>query len=288
MVTFLIQQIRRRLLDRMVLRPTRHPIEFAPKTRVVFDGPVGDLECFFQHSVSPQPGSPAENDELRSPDLIVLKFPGTQGRAERATSFPADALPGVHSEIWTCNPPGYGQSHGRASLRTLGASAVAFTNHVLDRHASLHGAEKPPTIWLTGNSLGCVLAMYVAAHKPQVNGIILRNPPPLIDVVKRAAARYPLGKWTAPIAESLCDTMNLMVTAPQVTCPAVLIQSLADELVPPMMQNEVVSAYSGEITIVPLAGVSHSGMPNASQTQAIHTAITELWQKTRIVGVPSS
>lgn len=282
MISRLLTPVRRRLLDRMVLRPTRHPIDFAPKQRVVLDGPQGVLECF----VGRVGKSTDDQDTLcdqASADLLVLKFPGTGGRAERSSLAPAAGFDDVESDIWTWNPPGYGGSGGRPSLQTLGASALTFFDAVVKRYR-----DSRPTIWLTGNSLGCVIAMYVASQRTSqqstehatVDAIVLRNPPPLIDVVKRVARRYPLGWLSDAIPETLCDDMNLMVTSPLVDRPAVLIQSMADDLVPPSIQQKVVDAYGGSMEVIHLEGVNHAGLPDDSQQAMINAAVQKLWRRT--------
>ncbi len=98
--------VRQYLLDRMVLRPSRHPIEHPTQQREMLDFGGRKLECFVQRNFEPD----------QSPELLVLKFPGTAGRAERSTGFPMSLMQEHRVEIWTWNPPGYGRSEGRASL----------------------------------------------------------------------------------------------------------------------------------------------------------------------------
>lgn len=264
-----VQSIRRHLLDRMVLRPSRGPLDHGDQSRVMLDVDGKPLECFVARKFDD--GQPA--------DLVVLKFPGTAGRAERSTLFPVTAISGVRGEVWTWNPPGYGASHGRARLSTIADAGRGFVDAVLRRDD-----VRPKTVWLVGNSLGCNVALHVASTLESTSyrvGLVLRNPPPLVAVVKNIAARYPMGRYVSPIAESVCDSMNAMRTAPLAKHPAVFMRSELDSIVPPAMQNEVIAAYAGETKIVPLAGLDHDAMLTDQQQPLLLEAIDWLWTKTQ-------
>lgn len=269
MFTRSIQSLRRRLLDRMVLRPTRGPVDSGGQSRVILDVAGGKLEFFVARNF----------DDGDAAELLVLKFPGTAGRAERSTLFPVSALDNVRGEVWTWNPPGYGGSTGRATLAEIAAATEPFLKAALQ----LDNA-RPCPVWLCGNSLGCNTALHAATLLASASvpvGLILRNPPPLIAVVKRIASRYPMGHRIAAIAESLCDPMNAMVTAPRVSFPAVFIQSQDDDLVPPPMQNEVIAAYAGDRKVVELVGVTHDGIANDDQQLMIVQSVQWLWKRTQ-------
>lgn len=256
----------------MVLRPSRDSIDHEPQERVVLRWRNRPLECFVRRN----------HDVDTAPDVLVLKFPGTAGRAERSSDFPLGMLPGLRGAIWTWNPPGYGGSGGTASLDRIADAAVDFWHQVTA------GQADPDTpILLCGNSLGCVSALRVAAcavddhHR---TGLILRNPPPLIPVVKHVADKYPMSRWVGPVAESLIDPMNAVITASQVQCPAVFLQSELDTLVPLPLQRQVIEAYAGEKKMVVLDGLSHGGLPVDSHAAEIKAAIDWLWN--RVVKLP--
>lgn len=267
-----IQSFRRYLLDRMVLRPSRHPMEFMPQQRVMLHGGSAPLECFVQSNF---------DDEESPADLVILKFPGTAGRAERSTTFPMSMLSPLRVTMWTWNPPGYGRSGGRASLQMIASAAVEFWHQVTDRYS-----HELPT-WLCGNSLGCVTALSVAASvRPDPNrcGIILRNPPPLKPVVKRVARRYPMGAWMGPVADALCDSMNAMTTARQCQLPAVFLQSELDSLVPVPYQNRLIRAYGGPRQCVLMEGLTHGGIATEVHQPQIQQSIQWLWENCASIG----
>ena len=138
---------------------------------------------------------------------------------------------------------------------------------------------------LCGNSLGCATALHVAAAIRPDRGrtsMILRNPPPLIPVVKRVARRYPLGRLIDPVAEVLDDRMNATLTASCVDLPAVFLQSQLDSLVPPELQTQVVDAFAGEKQVVVLKGLEHDGLPDESQENDIRRSLEWLWHQSDI------
>lgn len=263
-----IHSFRQYLLNRMVLRPSRYPIEPSTQQRVMLTANERPLECFVQQNF----------DSDDPPELLILKFPGTAGRAELATTFPAAMLGDVRVEMWTWNPPGYGRSSGRASLARIADAAIEFWTQVTQRR---RGATT--SVWLCANSLGCVSALHVAASlqpDPRTSGMIMRNPPPLVPVVKRVAERYPLGGWIHPVVESLCDSMNAMHTAGQVTLPAVFLQSELDTLVPIAYQNQVIDAYAGQHRVVLMEGLDHGGIATEQHEPRIEDSIGWLWERT--------
>ena len=263
----MIQSFRRLLLDRMVLRPSRHAIEFSRQERVILTSGGRALECFVQRNF--------RADE--PPELLILKFPGTAGRAERSTPFPMSMLGDVRIAMWTWNPPGYGRSGGRASLAGIAEAALDYWTQAtsLDRGDATR-------VWLCGNSLGSVAALHVAASmQPDCasSGIIMRNPPPLLPVVKRIAEKYPLGRWTDPIVRSLSDTMNAMLTAPRTNLPAVFLQSELDTLVPLGDQTQLIDAYAGPRQIVLMEGLEHGDVATDLHEPLIQQSIEWLWQQ---------
>ena len=274
----LLNKFRRPILDRMVLRPSQGPVDSGQQRRVHLNFNGKRLECFVQSFV---PNAPSESlrDEL---DVLVLKFPGTEGRAERSSAFPLGMISQcspepISGEVWTWNPPGYGGSEGKAGMGAIADAAVVFYESVVQQRASEH-----TRVILCGNSLGSVAALNVAARcQPPMThtGLVLRNPPPLIPVVKRIASRYPMGRLLAPIIESLVDSMNSLITAPRSELPALFLQSELDTLVPLAMQRKVHVAYAGSKRIVTLLRLGHNGTPDESHHAEIAAGIAWLWSE---------
>lgn len=238
------------LTDRLILCPTRHPVEATGKTQRVVPWGGGQLEIWTQR-VGSEPSSSA--------DLYVLKFPGTAGRAERSTVHPADAWPGLGVELWTVNPPGYGGSSGRASLRNTTAVADA----VLEQFQT-QAAGRP--IAITGSSLGCVSALYLAARHA-VAGLILRNPPPLREVMLARFGWWPLHPGTHLLARQVPPELCAIRNAASITAPAIFITAQNDRIVPPRCQQQIVDAYAGPKRVLPLAQADHHTAMSDEETE---------------------
>ena len=97
-----VEHLFARLADVLVMQPTTDEIPVEGKSRRLETCQGGDFEIWTQRT---QPN-------VTRPDLFILKFPGTGGRAERATEHPAEFWPDRSAEVWTINPPGYGGSGG--------------------------------------------------------------------------------------------------------------------------------------------------------------------------------
>ncbi|NLF69115.1 MAG: alpha/beta hydrolase [Candidatus Anammoximicrobium sp.] len=228
------------LTDRLILCPTRQPIEATDKTRRWVPCGDGRLEIWTQR-VGDGPSVTA--------DLYVLKFPGTAGRAERSTAHPADAWPGMRVELWSVNPPGYGGSSGTASLRQIATFADAAWEE-LQRET----AGRP--VVLTGSSLGCVAALYLAASRP-VAGLILRNPPPLREVILARFGRRTLYVGARLIARQLPPELDAIRNAAAARAPAVFLSAQRDRVVPVACQQRILDAYQGPQRALRLAEADH-------------------------------
>jgi uncharacterized protein len=267
-----IRSFRRWWLDRLVLRPSRHPISADNLKRGEFHWSDHRIE-FYEHpadqSSADQPSEPSSIRSAQTPSRLVLKFPGTSGRAEKSSRFPVHDDP--DAVVWTWNPPGYGSSGGRASLHQFGGAAAAFA-----KHAAMTFGKALPPIWLSGNSLGCCVALHVAAElaaEMPIRGLVLRNAPPLVPVVMRIAHRYPGGRWMRKVAESLPAAMDVRLSITKVELPIVWILSGNDRLVPPEMQHEVIRLHRGPQRIVVLNGRDHHEAADDAQFAEIEDAI---------------
>lgn len=233
-----------RLADNLILKPTRDPIDTSHKARKQIDFEGGHIEVWLAHN---KPDNFL--DSMDSPDLFVLKFPGTGGRAERGTLHPAEIWNDLYSEVWTVNPPGYGGSSGRATLRSLPQSA-----QTVFRHLRTVAGDRP--IIVTGNSLGNISALHVAANFP-IEGLLLRNPPPLRELIIGKHGWWSLGlsRFIArQVPHTLCSISNAAATS----CPALFVMSGRDRMVPPRYQRLIIDAHAGEKRVFVLPEADHA------------------------------
>ena len=133
------------LLDRLTLRPTRHAI----------DGGQRHIDSLNEHPLELVVRE-ANTHIGDSPGLLVCKFVGAGGRAENFSLHPFDRWDHLRGVVCAVNPPGFGQSGGRATLRSMFPAAQRAVAYVREQH--------PDTpLMLTGSSLGAAMAMQVAA-----------------------------------------------------------------------------------------------------------------------------
>ena len=250
-----------RIADRLILFPTNHAIEVTDKTRRTVTAGEGRVEVWIQDA------GPAERDV----DVFVLKFGGTEGRAELATPQPACFWPSLRAQLWTVNPPGYGGSGGRASMRKLAPTACAVFEE-LQRLA----AGRP--VVLVANSLGGTCALHLAARY-EVAGLVLRNPPQLNElIVGRFGWRscY-LGAWL--IARQVPAELDCCSNAQRSTAPAVFVMSECDTIVPPRYQRTIHEAYAGPNKVIVLPDAEHADSMSPATTAEYQQALDWLWSR---------
>lgn len=263
------------LANRFVLRPTKNRLEHEGLARIGIPCECGEIEAFVCQRRRKDDGlwevCQWDGDEDQRPELLVLKLGGTMGRAERSTLFPASLIDGHSSEVWTWNPPGYGQSEGRATLAGIAEAAVDFFGQVVRRRGG-DGTR----IWVCGNSLGCATGLYLAT-KLDVDGLILRNPPPLVDLIRARNAWWNLGRGGQFVAAGVPSQMDAILTACEVTAPIVFIESEKDALVTPILQSYVRDAHPGPQRRIVLRGAEHHTPISDDYLDEMRQAMEWLW-----------
>ena len=231
------------LADRLILCPTTQPIDSDGKRREWIETEFGRIEAW----VGSYP------DHVDSDfELTIVKFPGNGGRAERAGVHPAEIWR-KRSEVWTINPHGYGGSEGVASLKKFPAMVAAAAQHI-----GAKTGDRP--MIASGNSLGCISALYLARHY-RVNGLLLRNPPPLRNMI-RTRPRYAAWNFgmSRIIADEVPEGLDAIENAANCSVNCLLIQSAEDTVVPVEYQDRVYHAYRGPIEKFVIEGAEHHEM----------------------------
>lgn len=235
------------IADRMILQPSRHPVSTLGKERRLVEYARGVVELWTDRV--------GESDDA---DVFVLKFAGTNERAERTNYQPLSSWPDLAGEVWSVNPPGYGGSTGRATLRYFADASTAA-------YEEITRAAKGRPLILMGTSLGCINALYLAARVP-INGLVLRNPPPLRQLIVGEHGWWNL--WvgamlvSTQVPDSLCSIRNASRCQ---GIPAVFVGSARDRIVPPNYQARIVKAYAGPKRIMRLRRANHSTPMNAME-----------------------
>lgn len=237
-----------RLTDAMVLRPSRRPLSAGAKQRHLIDHGEGHLEIW-THTVRCHDPSEAA--------LFVLKFGGTSGRAERSTHAPFDQWSGLKGCVWSVNPPGYGGSSGRATLSGLPSMADAA-------YEAMREVAGDRPIVITGNSLGAVSALYLARIRP-VAGLVLRNPPPLRELILGRFGWWNLWLGARLIADQIPEELCSIGNASGSKAPAVIVTSRRDRIVPRKLQRQIFQSYGGPKRLLTLRRGQHHTPMNPSE-----------------------
>jgi uncharacterized protein len=224
----------------LLLYPTTHPIG-TQATRHVLADEDGELELW----------KIASEEAKASPDMLIVSYPGNGDRAERSAPYEASLWRGKAVEIWTLNYPGYGKSSGSAALSLIPGAALAAYDEV--RRIA---AGRP--VLVSGDSLGTAAALHVAAHRP-VDGVILRNPPPLRSLIMGRYGWWNLWLAASVVALQVPSELDSLGNGAKASAPAIFIQATEDNTVPPAYQQDVIDAYRGEKVVVRFAG-GHNGM----------------------------
>ncbi len=260
-------QIARKLLDRIVFSATsqsihpedrvRHSVEFK------FHGTTGKFELW-GHDLR----SESSANQSR---WVILKFPGTGGRAERTTVHPAGFFPeGSVDGVWAVNPPGYGTSKGRPSLETMPVVICAAMDAVREISP---GAK----ILVAGNSLGCVWALYGVANCG-ADGLLLRNP---FSIGELISGRWRYNWWNAGTARYLARVispeLSAVRNAAKCQIPCLIVRSELDRLIPAKYQHRVIDSLAGPSRTLVIPGADHGDQMPESLLENYQAMFQELF-----------
>jgi pimeloyl-ACP methyl ester carboxylesterase len=116
-------------------------------------------------------------------------------------------------------------------------------------------------VYIDADSMGCTQALYIAAKRQQtrpVAGLVLKNPPPLRQLVLGRFGWWNLWLAAGPIAAGVPRELDAITWARRCTAPAIFIRSLSDTLVPPSYQQRVIDAYAGPTFLVDYHNAGHN------------------------------
>ncbi len=200
------------------------------------------------------------------PRARVLVFTGNAGRAEREIEAAARLFEAHAVELIALNPPGFGASSGRATLGSLGPSGVALFDAIRAEDAST-------PLGVYGNSMGGVVALHVASRR-EVAGVVLRNPPPLRDLILGNYGWWNLWLIALPIALSVPSELDAIENAAAIRVPVVLLRADSDRTVPPEFQVRIEQAFQCPKTTIEYAGGHNEGLDGPTTARA-RAAIAE-------------
>ena len=248
------------LTDRIILEPSRHDIAVPHKQRKLLSNAGDHLELWVHRAGAVRKGS--------DPDLYVLKFPGTASRAEDSTGLVESCWPELCVEIWAVNPPGYGGSSGRPSLRHIPSMASRALNELKAR-----ASERP--LLVAGGSLGCVSALYLAAND-RVDGLLLQNPPALRETIHAQSGWWHFAWARSAIARQIPGVLDSIRNAAGTRVPAVFLVAERDRIVPARIQRQIIEAYAGPKQVLNRPGADHDTPLDENDLQQLRSLATWL------------
>lgn len=251
--------------DRLILFPSTDPIEISGTERlevpVAGGSPVGIWVARSRGVKS-----------VGEPKAYVLEFVGNASRAEWMSGIVAQEWGDKPVEVWALNYPGYGGSPGPARLKSIPPAALAAYDAMARR------AQGKPT-FLRAESLGTAAALYVAANRPAVSGLVLYNPPPLRRLILGRFGWWNLWLAAGPVALSIPSELDSLRNAPKVRAPAAFVLAGRDTVVPPTYQQEVVDAYAGERRLIHAPEGGHNDELTGRAAEELQVAQEWLWAR---------
>jgi pimeloyl-ACP methyl ester carboxylesterase len=103
--------------------------------------------------------------------------------------------------------------------------------------------ERP--IVAEGFSLGCIAALYLGAHG-RVDGLLLRNPPPLRELIHYRTSWWTPGLVPALVARGIPEAIDSVGNAAGCKVPALFVTASQDQVVPAEYQYRIIDAYGGD------------------------------------------
>ena len=165
------------------------------------------------------------------------------GNAEDVSLDMPDLAPRFAGSIYLLNYPGYGDSGGRPSERSLLDASFALFDRVHATH---------PKVLVIGRSLGSGVAVRLAAARPVARLVLVT---PFASFADPAAAAYPY----LPVRWLLRDRFESWRYAPQITALTRILAAERDEIIPRASTERLRDAFRpGVATYVVLPDVGHN------------------------------
>jgi pimeloyl-ACP methyl ester carboxylesterase len=253
----------RRIADAMILEPSREAIAVKQKSRRTLEH-GGDLLDVWVERIAQRHADDTE--------LFVLKLGGAGSRAERTTAHPLDFWTDIPAEVWGINWPGYGASSGRATLS-------AFAPAAMRAYEEIHRVAAGRPVLVTGNSLGSAVALSLAATRRDMQGLLLRNPPPLRQLI---VGKH--GWWNAwapawLVAQQIPRDLCAITNARGSDVPALFVTSGRDRIVPPAFQQGIFEHYAGPKNRIVLPDADHADPPSERDVNDYRQSLAWLRQQ---------
>ncbi len=183
--------------------------------------------------------------EERASGAAVIVFNGNAGDRSFRSGL-ARSLSRAGFSVLLFDYRGYGGNAGRPSEAGLFEDARAARRWLDERK----GVD-PNRIVYFGESLGCAVAVALAAQRPPA-ALVLRSPfPSLVDVGHR---HYPF----LPVGPLLADRFDCLDLARALPCPLLVVAGERDRIVPPALSRKLFEAAPEPKRLLIVPGADHN------------------------------
>ncbi len=265
LAAFLLMMFCTTFPDQLILFPTTEHIDAHGSARQTIPFHKGELEVWTARSHVAK-----QRNQL---EACILRFYGNADRADRWVALEANGFGERAIEVWGVNYPGFGGSSGPARLSRMGEAGVAAFDAL-----KIKAGAKP--IYVFGASIGCTVALHVAATR-DVRGLILHNPPPLRQIILHNYGWWNLWLLAGPVALHIPRELDSLANAQRIHARAVFLLAENDEIVPPKFQRLVLDSFAGEKRVIPLPGAYHNSPIEGPVVAEIHDAYNWLFGAAR-------
>jgi fermentation-respiration switch protein FrsA (DUF1100 family) len=185
----------------------------------------------------------------RSRPTMLFFYGNENYLACRNVAHVFDGLRRIGANVLIPEYVGYGLSTGDACEAGCYATADAAFQHLLSR-----SDIDPRRIVVAGASLGGAVAIDLASREPGVAGLVtLITFTSMRDMARVLHPALPIWRFIRHKFESERKM-------PRVTCPALIIHSTGDALVPYAMADRLASACGGPVSRLKIEGAGHSSV----------------------------
>ena len=244
----------------LVLIPTTHEIKLVGGEQFSIPYEDGSIDVW---------KSRTQFQSTDEPSAFVLIFSGNGSRAEEMLPYLSVMWQDHDVELWAVNYPGYGKSTPPARLQSAAEAA-------LTAYDELRKLAKDRPIYVHGTSLGTTVSLHIAANRSDVAGLVLKNPPPLRQLIQGRFGWWNLWLLSTPISLGIPSDLDSIGNAKRCKMKALFVMSGQDEIVPIRFQKLVYDAYAGTKIQIDRDDAGHNDSFSPSEQKRIASDINNL------------
>ncbi len=168
----------------------------------------------------------------------VLYFGGNQFHLDQHGAALLPLLASCGSAVAVFDHRGYGRSSGQPNLERMAADAVRAYDHI--------NAHYPGGVTVHGQSLGSIMAAYVAQRRPDARGIVLESTTTTVQDWVDANLPWYINLVSKVAVEPGLRTVDNVKAMSGYRGPSLVLVGGKDRLTPPTLARKVFDAIPGQ------------------------------------------